>query len=235
MRRELGHPPDCTMSAHNDANPNASPSINAPPPCVSDAGCAGNMGGPGHDTAATLAAAADRIASQPVFYESGDPNGEARYVNDVVNHPHGPGWQSAPGGCLVQVDTYRSWCPYQENGLLIAANNGSPSKPLTPQQKQCLNNAAQDHNTAVQRAHQDANHTWWVDIRNSVGGGAVGGCVVGAIGGEGVGCLPGGAIGALGGWLWGVPSGLWDASNQLDAAMGRAQEDYQTAQQRCVQ
>ena len=123
--------PDCTMSAHNDANPNASPSINAPPPCVSDAGCAGNMGGPGHDTAATLAAAADRIASQPVFYESGDPNGEARYVNDVVNHPHGPGWQSAPGGCLVQVDTYRSWCPYQENGLLIAANN----EPQTQGQK----------------------------------------------------------------------------------------------------
>ena len=91
------------------------------------------MGGPGHDTAATLAAAADRIASQPVFYESGDPNGEARYVNDVVNHPHGPGWQSAPGGCLVQVDTYRSWCPYQENGLLIAANNGTqPQQPVKP-------------------------------------------------------------------------------------------------------
>ena len=51
MRRELGHPPDCTMSAHNDANPNASPSINEPPPCLSDAGCAGNMGGPGNDPA----------------------------------------------------------------------------------------------------------------------------------------------------------------------------------------
>jgi len=33
----------------------------------------------------------------------------------------------------VQVDTYRSWCPYQENGLLIAANNGTqPQQPVKP-------------------------------------------------------------------------------------------------------
>ena len=126
------------------------------------------------------------------------------------------------------------WSGKTASGPAVAANNNT-HKTLTPQQQQCLNNAAQDHKTAIQRAHQDANHTWWVDIRNSVGGGAVGGCVVGAIGGEGIGCLPGGAIGALGGWLWGVPSGLWDASNQLDAATARAEEDYQTAQQRCMQ
>jgi hypothetical protein len=116
-----------------------------------------------------------------------------------------------------------------------AGNNGAPAKPLTPQQKQCLTNAKHDYNTAVDRAQQDANHTWWVDIRNSVGSGAVGGCVAGAVGGEGVGCVPGGAIGALGGWMWGVPAGLWDAINQFDTALGRAQEDYQAAQTRCVQ
>jgi RHS repeat-associated protein len=113
--------------------------------------------------------------------------------------------------------------------------NNPPAKKPTPKQQQCLDNAAEDHAQAVSRAYQDANHTWWVDIRNAVGGGAVGGCVVGAIGGEGVGCLPGGVVGALGGYVWGVPSGLWDGINQLDTAVARAEADYQAAQQRCMQ
>jgi hypothetical protein len=110
-----------------------------------------------------------------------------------------------------------------------------PKKPVTPKQQQCLDDAKKDHDIALSRATQDANHTWWVDIRNSVGGGAVGGCVVGAIGGEGIGCAPAGAIGALGGLVWGVPSGLWDASNQFDTAVARADADFQSQQDKCMQ
>ena len=113
-----------------------------------------------------------------------------------------------------------------------AANKG---KPLTPKQQQCVSNAEQDHNLAVSRARRDANHTWWVVIRTSVGSGAVSGCVAGAIGGEGIGCLPIGVVGAFGGFVFGVPAGLWDAINQLDVALARAEEDFHTALQRCVQ
>jgi hypothetical protein len=149
----------------------------------------------------------------------------------------------------IDPDGYCTVLTVSSDGEILASDNGNPcptpppapppapnnAKPLTPQQKQCIANAQADHSTATSRAWQDANHTWWVDIRNATGGGAVGGCIVGAIGGEGVGCIPGGLIGGLGGFAFGVPGGLWDGSNQLHTALNRADEDYQTAVQRCTQ